>query len=140
MSLKNMMRNSSLLMAVLAAGAVGIAGILHLEIAAEVIALSPFAAGVFIAFGVPQVFWIIPTISRWGKKWHITGIAYNAGFIGFFLMTLVPNPVTGIAIPPVTTDIVIEILQGAYVALSAAMLVYERKRDHISVRERVDTA
>ena len=95
----------------MAAGAIGIAGILHLEIATEVLALSPFAAAIFIAFGVPQVFWILPTVRRWGKKWYIAGIAYNAGFIGFFLMTLVPNPVTGMAIPPVTTDIIIDIAE-----------------------------
>ncbi|SRR5215204_2171713 len=114
------------------------AGILHLGIAFEVMATSTFAASIFFAFGIPQLGWVIPTIRQLGIKWYAAGIAWNGALIGFFLMTLVPNPVTGVAIPPVTTDIVIEILQGIFIGLSALMILQERKRKHLREEERAD--
>ncbi|AFU58969.1 hypothetical protein Ngar_c20370 [Candidatus Nitrososphaera gargensis Ga9.2] len=123
-------------LAALSAGIIAAAGILHLEIAFEVMPTSIFAAGIFIAFGIPQIAWIIPTIKQLGTKWYIAGIAWNGALIGFFLMTLFPNPVTGIAIPPVTTDIAIEILQSTFIGLSALMVLYERKRKRLTEKER----
>jgi hypothetical protein len=55
----------------MAAGATtGIAGILHLVLASNGISrgLSLFTI-FFIVAGIAQLFWIIPVVKRWGRKW-----------------------------------------------------------------------
>lgn len=124
------------LLAAVTAAVVAVAGILHLEIAYEVMDVSSLAGSIFVIFGIPQVVWVIPTIRQWGIKWYAAGIAWNSALIAFFVMTLLPNPVTINPIPPVTTDIVIEILQITFIGLSAAMIVRESKRKHLREEEK----
>jgi hypothetical protein len=111
-----------------AAVATGIAGIVHLYV--------PFSHSVmpklsshtvfFIGSGIAQIFWILPMIRRWGKPWYYIGIAGNVGFIILYVITRFPgNPVTGRGDSVDPIDMVCEIAQVAYIAITAVILAKE---------------
>jgi hypothetical protein len=73
----------------MAAGATtGIAGILHLVLASNGISrgLSLFTI-FFIVAGIAQLFWIIPVVKRWGRKWYYVGIGGTMVLMILYIMT-----------------------------------------------------
>lgn len=110
-----------------AAGTGGLAGTLHLLIAPNVISLNPNAAIFFIVAGIAQLFWVIPMIRRWGKPWYYAGIAGTIVLIALWATTRVPNPVTVRALPVDAMGISVELLQAAFIGLTAMILVAERR-------------
>jgi hypothetical protein len=62
-------------LAAVTAATIAVAGILHLEIAYELMAVSTLATGIFVIFGIPQLAWIIPTI----QKWEPSGTQHHTG-------------------------------------------------------------
>ena len=66
-----------------AAIATAIAGLVHLYMPFahprmfENIPLVTF----FLGSGIAQIFWILPMIKRWGRRWYYIGIAGNIAFI-----------------------------------------------------------
>ncbi|MFY9796710.1 MAG: hypothetical protein WAK17_19640 [Candidatus Nitrosopolaris sp.] len=114
---------------VVAAIATAIAGIVHLYM--------PFSHSMmprlfpitvfFIGSGIAQIFWILPMIKRWGRPWYYIGIAGNVGFIILYVVTRFPgNPVTGRGGDVEALDMVCELAQVAYIAITAVILVKER--------------
>jgi hypothetical protein len=45
--------------------------------------------------GITQLFRTIPTARRLGRDWHYVGIAGTVVLIILFLVTRIPNPITG---------------------------------------------
>lgn len=135
--MKKMLLRDGLALAAAAAGAVCAAGALHLVIAAQLLPLASAAAAavLFGAFGAAQLFWLLPTLMQWGRKWYYAGIAWNAALVAFFVVTLVPNPATGGPVPPVPEDYAIQALQLGYIGLTVAMLVRDRRRSRLSEKE-----
>jgi len=81
----------------------------------------------FLGSGIAQIFWILPMIKRWGKPWYYIGIAGNIGFIILYIITRLPgNPVTGRGGTVDPVDMVCEIAQVAYIAITAIILAKER--------------
>jgi hypothetical protein len=114
---------------VAAAIATAIAGIIHLYMPLS----HPRMLGniptttFFLGSGIAQIFWILPMIKRWGRLWYYVGIAGNIIFIILYVITRFPgNPVTGRGGDVDATDMICEIAQVAYIAITAVILVKER--------------
>lgn len=112
-----------------AAVATAIAGIVHLYMPLahlrmfENIPMVTF----FLGSGIAQIFWILPMIKRWGKIWYYIGIAGNIGFIILYVITRFPgNPVDGRGGDVDATDMICELAQVAYIAITAVILAKER--------------
>jgi uncharacterized membrane protein HdeD (DUF308 family) len=113
-----------------AAATTGIAGILHLIWASSIIGKSPPTFGIFfIVSGIAQVFWALPMIKQWGRIWYYVGIAGTAALVILYAIMRVPNPLTGgRAAPTNEIGIAITLFEIAYIAITAIILVKERRR------------
>ena len=112
-----------------AAVATAIAGIVHLYMPLahtrmfENIPMVTF----FLGSGIAQIFWILPMIRRWGRIWYYIGIAGNIAFIILYVVSRLPgNPVTGRGGDVDATDMICELAQVAYIAITAVILAKER--------------
>ena len=71
--------------------------------------------------------WILPMIKRWGTIWYYIGIAGNIAFIILYVITRFPgNPVNGRGGGIDATDMICELAQVAYIAITAVILAKER--------------
>ena len=112
--------NSIIMIAVAASICTAIAGILHLTMLP---APNTNMTILFLVGGVAQIFWIIPTIKRWGKAWDYVGIAGTVAFIIIWLITRMPdNPITGRAGRIGESAIIIEIFQIAFIVLLGILI------------------
>ena len=128
-----------------AAGAIGIAGILHLsDLAVDPDHLENMNIMIFfIVVGVAQIFWVIPTARRWGKPWYYIGIAGNVALIVLWAVTrLSPNPITdaGEAEPITGIGIAVQIAQAAYIGLVIAAIVIQKRMMRIDQKGADDAA
>ena len=114
----------------------GIAGILHL-----VYAYNGIGRGVslftifFIVAGIAQLFWVLPMVKRWGRKWYVVGIGGTIVLMIVYAMTRVPNPITnGRALSISGIGIATEIFRIAFIIITALILAKE-KTIHASQRQ-----
>ena len=112
-----------------AAAATAIAGIVHLYMPLahlrmfENIPMVTF----FLGSGIAQIFWILPMIKRWRRIWYYIGIAGNIAFIILYVITRFPgNPVNGRGGDVDAVDMICELAQVAYIAITAVILSKER--------------
>ena len=122
-----------------AAATTAIAGILHLIWASSIIGKAPPMFSIFfIVSGIAQVFWALPMIKQWGRIWYYIGIAGTAALVILYAVTRVPNPLTG-GRPAPTNEIGIAIMvfQIAYIAITAIILVRERRIKKVSEKEQL---
>jgi hypothetical protein len=112
-----------------AAVATAIAGIVHLYMPLShprMLGNLPIAT-FFIGSGIAQIFWILPMIKRWGKPWYYIGILGNIAFIIIYIITRLPgNPITGRGGDVDIVDMICELAQVAYIAITAVILAKER--------------
>jgi hypothetical protein len=112
-----------------AAVATAIAGIVHLYMSLShprMLGNMPIAT-FFLGSGIAQIFWILPMIKRWGRIWYYVGIAGNIAFIILYVITRFPgNPVNGRGGDVDALDMICEIAQVAYIAITAVILAKER--------------
>jgi len=87
----------------------------------------------FIIAGIAQLFWVVPIIRRWGRPWYYVGIGGTIVLIILFAITRMPgNPITGRGGPISPMALAIEVLQVAFIGLTAAIIIYESKRKQLS--------
>ena len=112
-----------------AAATTAIAGILHLIWASSIIGKAPPTFSIFfIVSGIAQVFWALPMIKQWGRIWYYIGLAGTAVLVILYAVTRVPNPLTGGRPAPTEgIGIAIMVFQIAYIAITAIILVRERR-------------
>jgi hypothetical protein len=116
-----------------AAATTAIAGILHLIQASNSLGFNLNFVIFFIVAGIAQLFWVVPTIRRWGRPWYYVGIGGTIVLIILFAITRMPgNPITGRGGPISPMALAIEVFQAAFIGLSVAIIVYEMKRKQIS--------
>src|SRR5918994_1935528 len=116
-----------------AAATTAIAGILHLIQASDSLGFNLNFGIFFIVAGIAQLFWVVPMIRRWGMPWYYVGIGGTIVLIILFVITRMPdNPITGRGGPVSPMALAIEVLQVAFIGLSVAIIVYERKRKQLS--------
>jgi len=112
-----------------AAVATAIAGIVHLYMPLShprMLGNIPTAT-FFLGSGIAQLFWVIPMIRRWGRIWYYIGIAGNIAFIILYVITRLPgNPVNGRGGNVDAIDMICELAQVAYIAITAVILAKER--------------
>lgn len=115
---------------VAAAATTAIAGMLHLMMGPNSVNFNVNQGILFIVGGIAQVFWIIPTVRRWGIPWYAIGIGGTIVFMVIWIITRIPgNPITGRGGPagnPIA--ITIEVFQAAFIVLTAAIIIYERRK------------
>jgi hypothetical protein len=81
----------------------------------------------FLGSGIAQIFWILPMIKRWGRIWYYIGITGNIAFIILYVITRFPgNPVNGRGGDVDAVDMICELAQVAYIAITAVILSKER--------------
>ena len=115
------------------AATTAIAGILHLIQAPNVLGFSLNFFIFFIIAGIAQLFWVVPMIKRWGMLWYYVGIGGTIVLIILFAITRMPgNPITGRGGPISPMALAIEVLQAAFIGLTAAIIIYESKRKQLS--------
>ena len=116
-----------------AAAATAVAGVLHLMLAPNILGFNVNQGILFIVGGIAQVFWIIPVIKRWGRVWYSVGIAGTAVLMALFFITRFPdNPITGRGGGANTTSIAVEVLEAIFIALAAAIMVYESRKRRLA--------
>jgi len=112
-----------------AAVATAIAGIVHLYMPLShprMFGNIPTAT-FFLGSGIAQIFWVLPMIKRWGRIWYYIGIAGNIAFIVLYVITRFPgNPVNGRGGDVDAIDMICELAQVAYIAITAVILAKER--------------
>jgi magnesium-transporting ATPase (P-type) len=123
-----------------AAATTAIAGILHLIQASNSLGFNLNFVIFFIVTGIAQLFWVVPTIRRWGRPWYYVGIGGTIVLIILFAITRMPgNPITGRGFPISPMALAIEVFQAAFIGLSVAIIVYEMKRKQISGKTASET-
>jgi hypothetical protein len=123
-----------------AAATTAIAGILHLIQASNSLGFNLNFGIFFIVAGIAQLFWVVPTIRRWGRPWYYVGIGGTIVLIILFAITRMPgNPITGRGGPISPMALAIEVFQAAFIGLSVAIIVYEMKRKQISGKTASET-
>jgi hypothetical protein len=124
-----------------AAATTAIAGILHIIQASNVLGFNLNFGIFFIVSGIAQLFWVVPMIRRWGLPWYYIGIGGTIVLMILFVITRMPdNPITGRGGPISPMGLAIELLQAAFIALTAIIIVYESKRKQLSGKTASETA
>ncbi|MGB8023047.1 MAG: hypothetical protein WCF06_01865 [Nitrososphaeraceae archaeon] len=107
----------------------GIAGLLHLVYASNGISrvgVSLFTI-FFIIAGIAQLFWVLPMVKQWGRKWYVVGIGGTIALMIVYAMTRVPNPITnGRASSISGIGIATEIFQAAFIIITGLIIAKER--------------
>ena len=123
-----------------AAATTAIAGILHLIQASNSLGFNLNFGIFFIVSGIAQLFWVVPTIRRWGLPWYYVGIGGTIVLIILFAITRIPgNPITGRGGPISPMALAIEVFQAVFIGLSVAIIVYQMKRKQISGKTASET-
>lgn len=107
------------------------AGILHLVRAplkphgfpAELV---QYAEVLFIVGGILQIFWVLPMIRHWGRPWYIVGVIGTAVFMAFWIISRVPNPITGVALPNNVLGYATEAVQSAFIVVTLIIIAKEK--------------
>jgi hypothetical protein len=123
-----------------AAATTAIAGILHLLLVPNSLGFNINFAIFFTLAGIAQLFWTLPMIKKWCIAWYAAGIAGTAVLIALFIITRMPNTITGRELPTNPMALVIEIMQAAFIGLSAAIIVYEARRKQLNRKTATDAA
>lgn len=110
-----------------AAATTAIAGILHHHLASIIVGSNMLSGIFFIIAGIAQIFWAIPMVAKWGRRWYYIGIAGTLVLIILWAVTRLPNPITaGRALPINETGIAIEVFQIAYIVITFIIIAKER--------------
>ena len=112
-----------------AAASTLIAGILHLALVPMFFGrMTPEVTVFFVASGLAQIFWILPTVKKWIMPWYYIGIG---GTIVLIMLWIVYIP--GGGHPTDLNSAVIEAFQIAFVILSV-IIINKSKEESIKSR------
>jgi hypothetical protein len=109
-----------------AAATTAIAGIIHVALGIPSNNLN--SQMLFVVGGTAQIFWVVPMIRKWGTVWYGIGLGGTIVFIAIWAITRIPdNLITGRGGRISDNGVLIEIFQIAFVGISIAILVLERR-------------
>jgi hypothetical protein len=78
-----------------AAVCTGVAGILHLMLVPNSFNSNINYAIFFLVSGIAQIFWVLPTIKKWGLIYYVIGIAGTTILVcltGYAIASILENP------------------------------------------------
>lgn len=114
----------------MAAATTAIAGIMHLMMVPNSLGFNTNTGILFLVGGLAQLFWVVPTLKRWGPAWYFTGIGGTAVLIALWTITrMAENPITRRAGPVNQNGLIVELLQAAFIVLQIAMFLYEKRKE-----------
>jgi hypothetical protein len=123
-----------------AAATTAIAGILHLTLAPNMLNFNPNGAILFFVGGAAQVFWALPMTRMWGRIWYSVGIGGTAVLAAIWTITRMPgNPITGRGGMANEMGIAVQVMEWAFVGLTATILVTESKMKRMDKRTQADS-
>ncbi len=124
-----------------AAATTAIAGILHVTLAPNSFGFNVNNGIFFSVAGIAQLFWALPMVKKWGMSWYYAGIGGTIVLIAIWVVTRMPgNPITGRAGPPNAMGISVEVLQAAFIGLTAAIIAYETRMRRLDKKTAADIA
>ena len=110
-----------------AAATTAIAGIIHIILGID--SNNQNAQILFLVGGVAQIFWVLPMVRKWGPVWYSVGLGGTIIFIMIWVITRIPeNFITGRGGRISDNGILTEVFQIAFVAITIAILVLEKKK------------
>jgi hypothetical protein len=110
-----------------AAAATFIAGVLHLTLVPNVIDRNIGTGMLFLIGGIAQIFWVIPTVRRWGKVWYYIGMAGTLVLIIIWVTTRIPdNPITGRGGSISNIGFTTELFQVIYIIVNLIIVLKDR--------------
>lgn len=119
---------------ILAAATTLLAGILHLMMVGTFFKPPNFPlellAGsniLFIVSGGVQVFWAIPMFLGWSIRWYYVGLVGTVALVILLAISRIPNPMTGQALQNNNIGYLTEIVQIAYIVITAIIIVKQRR-------------
>lgn len=119
---------------VLAAATTLLAGILHLMMVGTFFKPPNFPlellAGsniLFIVSGVAQILLAVPMFLRWNIRWYYAGLVGTAGLVILLAASRIPNPMTGQALQNNSIGTLTEIVQIAYIVITAIIIVKQKR-------------
>ena len=122
------MNMTSKLLIYSAAASTLIAGVLHLALVPMFLGqMTPEVTVFFVASGLAQIFWILPTVKKWIMPWYYIGIG---GTIALIVLWIVYIPGGGHSIDLMSAAI--EAFQVAFVILSV-LIIKKSKEESIQV-------
>lgn len=117
---------SVLITSIVAAICTAVAGLLHLSL---IPGQSTNSTILFLVWGIAQVFWVIPTIKRWGIGWDTAGLGGTVTFIFIWVITRIPeNPIMERGGCIGDTTIILEALWMIFVILLGILIVRRKYR------------
>ena len=110
---------------------------LHLTLVPNVIDRNIGTGMLFLIGGIAQIFWVIPTVRRWGKVWYYIGMAGTLMLIIIWVTTRIPdNPITGRGGSISNIGFTTELFQVIYIIVNLIIVLKDRnvnrKRDVIN--------
>jgi peptidoglycan/LPS O-acetylase OafA/YrhL len=110
-----------------AAAATFIAGVLHLTLVPNVIDRNIGTGMLFLIGGIAQIFWVIPTVRRWGKVWYYIGMAGTLVLIIIWVTTRIPdNPITRRGGSISNIGFTTELFQVIYIIVNLIIVLKDR--------------
>jgi hypothetical protein len=111
--------------------------VLHLTLVPNVIDRNIGTGMLFLIGGIAQIFWVIPTVRRWGKVWNYIGMAGTLMLIIIWVTTRIPdNPITGRGGSISNIGFTTELFQVIYIIVNLIIVLKDRnvnrKRDVIN--------
>jgi hypothetical protein len=88
--------------------------------------LVQYAEVLFIVGGILQIFWVLPMVRHWGIPWYIVGVIGTAVFMAFWIISRVPNPITGVALPNNVLGYATEAVQTAFIVVTLIIIATEK--------------
>jgi peptidoglycan/LPS O-acetylase OafA/YrhL len=123
------------------AATTAIAGILHLTMAPGMLNFNPNGAVLFFVGGIAQLFWVVPMMRRWGKVWYGIGIGGTIVLAAIYSITRIEgNPITGRGFNVNEMGIAVQVMEWAFVGLTAAIIAYGSKRKRLDKKTATDAA
>jgi hypothetical protein len=110
-----------------AAAATFIAGVLHLTLVPNVIDRNIGTGMLFLIGGIAQIFWVIPTVRRWGIVWYYIGMAGTLVLIIIWVTTRIPdNLITGRGGSISNIGFTTELFQVIYIIVNLIIVLKDR--------------
>jgi hypothetical protein len=81
----------------------------------------------FLIGGIAQIFWVIPTVRRWGKVWYYIGMTGTLVLIIIWVTTRLPdNPITGRGGSISNIGFTTELFQVIYIIVNLIIVLKDR--------------